>query len=157
MIDRHSSWHRPAVGIVGAVDGGTARLIVRWLLLCALLLGVVGMHQLAAPRPAAPDLAAAGVAVGVVGALHDHGRPIGHDAPTAPAPEPGPGHGVWHLCLAVVCAVGAGTVLLWLLVSVVRRADERFTARSPWTPGRVDRPPCRSGRDLLASTCVLRL
>ncbi|AXB41603.1 hypothetical protein A4R43_02920 [Amycolatopsis albispora] len=72
------------------------------------------------------------------------------------APEPTTLHDFLHLCLAVL---GAG---LFLLATAVLRL-RRTATRAPGAPRRTralggrDGPAPLSGRQLLASTCVLRL
>lgn len=110
----------------------------RWLLLCLLLLGVVGMHHF-------------------VAAEHHH-ETMAVEMPM-PAPDPGhapesPAHDLIHLCLAVLGAV-AGLLLLVLLLGVFWPALR--TPRRTRPVSRVDRPPWTSGRSVLSSVCVLRL
>jgi Family of unknown function (DUF6153) len=123
----------------------------RWLLLGALVLGVVLMHHVpAAGPPGMPDTHAMPSAV-----LHldtaDHMQP----ASDVQAPDPmHPHHVLAHLCLAVLG--GMALLVLALAGTVVGRAPVA-APRPPLAAPRVDRPPGGAGRRLLASLCVLRL
>jgi hypothetical protein len=117
----------------------------RWLLLCLLLLGLIGMHHFV---PTSPHdvMAAMPAAVDVM-----------HDAPAHEPESPGnpaPSHDLMHLCMAIVCAT-VGLLLIALLLTVFRR-DRDPVPSSPDPLGRVDRPPGLFGRTLLTSVCVLR-
>ncbi|WP_051386297.1 hypothetical protein [Actinokineospora inagensis] len=107
-----------------------AKSIARWALLCAVLLGVVGMHHMTTSDPVMS------VAVSVDGPSVDADAMAGHD--------------LLHLCLAVLVAA-VGLVVLWLLLvtgsaAVPGTRSSRFvtTPRAP--------PPGR----LLVSLCVSR-
>lgn len=137
----------------------------RWLLLGALVFGVLAMHHVPAPHgggmggmPAvsvahspmdAPVVVTDPVAVVPVPVMSTSGDPI-----AAPPASDG-GHALLHLCLAVLlAAAGLLLVLAWL-----RRRRERAV------PGSVERgtggfaraPPSRTGRELLTASCVLRI
>ncbi|MFC0107349.1 hypothetical protein [Kibdelosporangium aridum] len=107
----------------------------RWVLLCLLLFGVIGMHHF---LPADAQ--------------------VHHTATVAttdmPQPHPDePSHDLLHLCMAVMCAFGGFLLVTMLLTkSVTALVPPLRTWRHI---SRVDRPP--SGRDLLSCVCVLRL
>ena len=106
----------------------TRRRLTRWVLLCALVFAVVGMHHVAAAE--SPH---AGHAVS-----HQHEQPHEHD--------------LLHLCLAVL--VAAAVVLLgWFLVGTT--FPLLATARSEAPLSTPQRPP-PGGRQLLTALCVLR-
>lgn len=118
----------------------------QWLLLCALLLGVVGMHHLA--TAAAMPMAAAETMIVSVDSEAGHGSQHPSDMPV---------HDTLHLCMAVLCVAGSVLLLGWLMSSTsgVQLADR-------WTHiqgrPRAPDPPLRpGGRNLLSSLCVLRL
>jgi Family of unknown function (DUF6153) len=121
------------------------RQVRQVLLLCALALGVVGMHHLAAP----PD----GMSHGSCHETHAE-TPVA--APLASADcGTGAGHGLLHLCMAVL----GGSVLLllgWLLLAVSAGLRGSSTeVRAPgWLDRRVRRPAARS---LLTFACVWRI
>ncbi|MFD8493219.1 hypothetical protein [Amycolatopsis sp. NPDC059657] len=119
--------------------------IVRWALLCALLLGVVAMHHVVAAHgaghgdshvmAAAPEVLTEPVADEAAGGTHD---------------------GMLHLCLAVLFAFAAAAVTLMALRSRFRSgvrmaglALSRAFARAP--------PPAVTGREILHLACVLRI
>jgi nitric oxide reductase large subunit len=101
----------------------------RWLLLCLLLLGVVGMHHTVSAEP------------------HD----MMHTSQSMPAPD----HEMLHLCMAVITA--AAGFLLFVLFLFTAFWPVSVSARRFTVVSRVDRPPGLSGRSLLSSVCVLRL
>ena len=121
----------------------TRRTATRWLLLCLLFLGVVGMHHVATSG----DMAS-GHDMTAVAAHHEH-------SPEEPAPS-SPGHDMLHLCVAVLCAVVSLLLLAWLLVRSTPRHAGRALGSSSW-PRAPDHPPPVGGRSLLSSVCVLRL
>jgi hypothetical protein len=122
---------------------GTRGRTIQWILLCALFLGVVGMHHVNVSNDMSP--AHGIVSVGTHGGTH----------PEEPAPEPA--HEALHLCVAVLSAVASLLLLAWLLsLSTKRPAPMRVRATDLWPRG-PERPPPRGGRDLLGSLCVLRL
>jgi hypothetical protein len=115
----------------------------RALLLGALVLGVIGMHQLVTvhhlPGPAAPVMSAS---------MQPSLAPANHDDPMD-----GVIHDLMHLCLAVLGAVGTALLLLSMGRGLIPATH--LTGRSATrTPAR---PPPHGGRSLLASVCVLRL
>jgi hypothetical protein len=118
---------------------GTMRTATRWLLLSVLVLGVVGMHHVAAD--------------GNQPSTHDVMSTSARHAPEHPAPMRE--HDVAHLCLAVLGALSL-LLLLWLLVRTPRPVDQQSAPTSAW-PRAPDHPPPRGGRDLLSSLCLLRL
>ncbi|WP_205629226.1 DUF6153 family protein [Jiangella muralis] len=114
------------------------RTVSRLLVLAALLLGIVLMHH----------VAGAGQADGHEVAAAAHAEHEGEPSPS--------GHGLAHLCLAVLTAavlVLAGRVRPARLPDVARRARDAVVAGwTHWT-----RPPPRPhGAALLTSLCVLR-
>ncbi|MFI5609508.1 hypothetical protein [Amycolatopsis sp. NPDC051903] len=141
----------------------------RWLLLGALVFGVLVMHHVPAPHgggmsgepgmsaspagrvvpvPVSPAgvVASAGFAVATVSAA---------DSPVvSPAPSDG-GHGMLHLCLAVLlAAAGVALVVAWLgrcRDGVPPGPDHRGIA------GFARAPPPRTGREVLTASCVLRI
>jgi hypothetical protein len=129
-------------------------------LLCALALGIVGMHHLAISddmmRGAVPTVASAAL----TSASHDMpgyvetlpSQPVGQH-PTAPMPS----HDLMHLCLAVMCAVGFALAGLWLLLRVARSATPSGSLMIPRRARAPDRPPDRRGRLLLITFCILRV
>jgi hypothetical protein len=64
------------------------------------------------------------------------------------------GHDMLHLCLAVLWAVGALLLLIWLVAAV--GGGSALAARLQPPSWRVWRPPQTAGRSLLTSVCVLR-
>lgn len=140
---------------------GSAGTLVRWVLLCALALGVLGMHHLSAPARGhdAVDghgVAAAPVAHAVPLPMPDPGCCPALD-PAPPAPDHGGGHDLLaHLCLAILAAtVGIGLSLLLLWGRRARRSTGPPGAAAGG--GRHPRPPPRPTSTRLASLCVLRL
>lgn len=107
----------------------TRRRLTQWVLLCALVFAVVGMHHVAAAE--SPH---AGHAVS-----HQQ-QPDPHD------------HDLLHLCLAVLAAA-AVTVTAWFLV---RTALPRLAAHPSATPPSTPPRPPPGGRSLLTTLCVLR-
>ncbi|MEU3641972.1 hypothetical protein AB0E59_01230 [Lentzea sp. NPDC034063] len=106
----------------------TRRRFTQWVLLCALVFSVVGMHHVAAAEtPHAAHTMS-----------HQQEQPHEHD--------------LTHLCLAVL--VAAAVVLLgWFLVqTALPRLAEPVGETPPSTP---QRPP-PGGRQLLTTLCVLR-
>jgi hypothetical protein len=81
------------------------------------------------------------------------GQPV---APAEPGPhDPGMDHSTLHLCLAVLGAVIALALVLWLLRTVnpdTSPISARTRGAAPARP-----PPPRPGRDLLSTFCVLRI
>ncbi|SMD25532.1 DUF6153 family protein [Lentzea albidocapillata] len=114
----------------------------QWVLLCALFLGVVGMHHVNVSNDMSPT--------------HGSISTSAHHAPPSEDPAPQPTHEMLHLCVAVLCAVVSLLLLVWLLLRAARPITGRVFASAPW-PRAPNRPPPRGGRDLLSSLCVLRL
>jgi hypothetical protein len=123
----------------------------RWVLLCALAVAVVAMHHagtveadqsMTTGQPAAMALLQ-GMAAPIV-ASGDQGQ---HDS--------GMNHDMVHLCLAVMDAAVALVVTAWILRVVRSEAFPlvgRVRGRSRARP-----PPLRLGRDILLTSCVLRV
>jgi hypothetical protein len=127
-------------------------------LLCALAIGIVGMHHLAA----SDDMAAAppptvvpmmSVSHDISSAVQAFPSPAVVQHPSAPMPS----HDLMHLCLAVLWAVGLALAVLWLLLWVSRGALRSGVRSGPRQPRAPDRPPDRRGRTLLTSFCILRV
>lgn len=121
---------------------GTHSRTTQWVLLCVLFLGVVGMHHVNVSN----DMSLA----------HGAASTSAHHAPPSEEPAPQPTHEMLHLCVAVLCVVVSLLLLVWLLLRTARPIAGRILASSAW-PRAPERPPPRSGRDLLSSLCVLRL
>ncbi len=121
----------------------TRRTVTQWLLLCALFLGVVGMHHVAAG--------------GDMDSGHDMTQVTAHHKHSSEEPAPSsPGHDMLHLCVAVLCAVVSLLLLAWLLVRSTTQSAGRALSSSAWARA-PDHPPPIGGRALLSSVCVLRL
>ncbi|GGM72006.1 hypothetical protein GCM10011609_04720 [Lentzea pudingi] len=107
----------------------TKRKLTQWVLLCALVFSVVGMHHVAAAEtPHAAHTMS-----------HHEEQPHEHD--------------LTHLCLAVL--VAAAVVLLgWFLV---RTALPRLAEPADETPPSTPQRPPPGGRQLLTTLCVLRI
>jgi Family of unknown function (DUF6153) len=122
--------------------------ILRWILLCALTLGVVGMHHLMAPEPddaATASPAGPSMSMGVEA----------HAVLSAPAEPMSGKHEMLHFCLAILVAAVAVLARLWF----------RCGRSMPWCsgistnaacPARDPPRPPRSA-DFLSALCVLRL
>ncbi|MFD4637587.1 hypothetical protein ACFWN2_09760 [Lentzea sp. NPDC058436] len=106
----------------------TKRRLTQWVLLCALVFAVVGMHHVAAAdTPHAEHTVS-----------HHQEQPHEHD--------------LLHLCLAVL--VAAAVVLLgWFLVPT---ALPRLVATGTESPLSTPQRPPPGGRQLLMTLCVLR-
>ncbi|MEV4600855.1 hypothetical protein AB0K15_26095 [Amycolatopsis sp. NPDC049253] len=141
----------------------------RWLLLGALVFGVLAMHHVPAPHGGGMAGMSGAPGVPVVSAV-----PVAHSAMDSPvvavvpvlvastsadpvaAPSGGDGgHVMLHLCLAVLlAAAGLVLALAWL-----RRRREGAVPdsveRGP--AGFARAPPSRTGRELLTVSCVLRI
>jgi hypothetical protein len=127
-------------------------------LLCALAIGIVGMHHLAA----GDDMV--GATHQTVMSMTSVSRDIPSSVQAFPGPAavqhpsaPMPSHDLMHLCLAVLGAVGLAMAALWLLLWVSRAAVRCGVASGPRQTRAPDRPPDRRGRALLTSFCILRL
>ena len=108
----------------------TRRRLTQWVLLCALVFSVVGMHHVAAAETPHAD----------------------HTMSQQQEPEQPHEHDLLHLCLAVL--VAAAVVLLgWFLV---RTALPRLAAPPAETPLSTPQRPPPGGRQLLTTLCVLR-
>lgn len=120
----------------------THHAVTQWLLLCALFLGVIGMHHVAmsgdTPSP------------------HSATSATAHEQPAPEHPSPQPAHDMLHLCVAVLCAVVSLLLLAWSLMRAGRPAADRLQVTTAW-PRAPDHPPPIGGRTLLSSVCVLRL
>ena len=126
-----------------AERAGRAQQVI---LLCLLALCVAAMHHVPASS-GGPDPTTTSVTAESTGMPDmDSGE---HHAPDG-------AHGMLHLCLAVLTAIGA-LLLAWVLL--VRRpgtgilVGEKSSRGSP-VP---ERPPDRRGRTVLNSLCVLRV
>jgi hypothetical protein len=106
----------------------TRRRLTQWVLLCALVFAVVGMHHVAAAEtPHAEHMVS-----------HQQQEPHEHD--------------LLHLCLAVLAAA-AVALTAWFLV---RTALPRLAALPSELPLSTPLRPPPGGRSLLTSLCVLR-
>ena len=77
-------------------------------------------------------------------------------APAMPSPhDSGMDHSTMHLCLAVLGAVIALALALWLL-RMVNTTASPLIARMPGA-ATARPPPLRPGRDILSTFCVLRI
>lgn len=121
---------------------------LRWALVWAVVLAVVGMHHLSTQDNSSHSVASAAVAVAVDccpdGATTEH------------APKRDGEHDMVHLCLAILAA--ALVLALTLLVSRTGLNTARFQAFAALV-ARLRAPPPRprGAPALLASLCVLRL
>ena len=111
----------------------------RWLLVCVLFVGVVGMHHLAMSG-ITPDSHMTAAAT------------QGEHEPERPSQS----HDMLNMCLAVL-----GTVIPLLLLVLLRRdlsppAERRAHPSAAW-PRAPSRAPPAGGRTLLSAVCVLRL
>ncbi|MFJ8961786.1 hypothetical protein ACIRG5_20600 [Lentzea sp. NPDC102401] len=108
----------------------TRRRLTQWVLLCALVFSVVGMHHVATAETPHAD----------------------HTMSHQQEPEQPHEHDLLHLCLAVL--VAAAVVLLgWFLV---RTALPRLAALPAEPPLSTPQHPPPGGRQLLTTLCVLR-
>ena len=130
---------------------GSAKQVI---LLFALALCVVAMHHVGmadnlmgdAAAPAMPTMSASRIEPGPAPAPGDEHPGM-----------PGDGHGLLHLCLAVLSAVGAALLALLALGAFAQPAA--LPSTSAGLPGSAapERPPDRRGRTVLTSLCVLRV
>jgi hypothetical protein len=127
---------------------GSAKQVI---LLFALALCVVAMHHVGMPDSpmggtSAPAMQASQVEPGPAPASGDEHPGM-----------PGDGHGLLHLCQAVLSAAGAVLLALLALGSLSQPAAPPAT--SAGLPGSAvpERPPDRRGRTVLTSLCVLRV
>ena len=112
----------------GTVVRMTKRRFTQWVLLCALVFAVVGMHHVAAAETP-------------------------HTGHTMSQQQQDPHeHDLLHLCLAVLAAV-AVAVTAWFLV---RTALPQLVAHLSETPLSTPQRPPPGGRTLLTTLCVLR-
>ncbi len=121
---------------------GARSRTIQWILLCALFLGVVGMHHVNVSN---------GMSL-----AHGSMSTSAHHAPPSEDPVPQPMHEMLHLCVAVLCAVVSLLLLVWLLLRTARPPTGHVLASAAW-PRAPERLPPRGGRDLLGSLCVSRL
>jgi hypothetical protein len=106
------------------------RRFTQWVLLCALVFAVVGMHHVAAAETP-----------------HAEHTMSQQQEPTKPHD-----HDLTHLCLAVLVAV-AVALTAWF---AVRTALPQLAAHLTETPLSTPQRPPPGGRSLLTSLCVLR-
>jgi hypothetical protein len=114
--------------------------LARWVLLCALALGVVAMHHVPEPGPAM---------------TMDHSVVMAAGVTTEGQQAPDDMGDMLHLCLAVLGGLLILALTLFLLTSVSKVTTARFRAAPAGVPARA--PPWRRGRDILESACVLRV
>jgi hypothetical protein len=127
-------------------------------LLCALAIGIVGMHHLTASddmagAPSPTVLSMMSVSPDKPSAVQTFPNPAAAQHPSGPMPS----HDLMHLCLAVLWAVGIAMAALWLLLWVSRGALRSGVPIGPRQTRAPDRPPDRRGRTLLTSFCILRV
>ncbi len=121
----------------------------RWLLLCALVLGVILMHHTGTGSPGHDG--STGHAVSAVSAAVSTAQA---EPPADGHPAPGHAGDLLHLCLAVLFAA-AGLVLTWWLLARAEGPAPVARGRTVKAPARA--PPPRSGRAILHLACVLRV
>lgn len=126
-----------------------------WALLCALVLGLLGMHHLSLDGAEHTHTSTAEATASSM-AMPPQGQLTAVTRATAASEHETNSHNVLHLCLAILCAVTAliGIALLHkgsrgLLLPSSCRAPTRASWHRP------ARPP--AGPDLLSSICVFRL
>lgn len=146
LISRRCGGHRtPKPGLRYGVLVSTKALsgLRRGLLLCALVLGVVAMHQLVT-TDGTPEMASAAMASTV---SMQPSFTADHDEMPGGIP-----HDLMHLCMAVLCSLAVAILLIAVRQRPMAtpRPVSRSDARAP------DRPPPIAGRLLLAQVCVLR-
>jgi hypothetical protein len=127
----------------------TGTRLRHWLLLCALVLAVVGMHHVAlAPHGTSHAAPSSEAHVAAMPAA-----PAGlSEALTSSDPTTDGGHDLLHLCLAVLAATG-GLLLLVLLLGAGEKPRPLLTTLAVT---RLLPPPKPAGRSLLTSVCVMR-
>lgn len=157
---------------LGGVTVGVRSKLARWLLLCAVVFGVVGMHHMTTATHASGDHGQVAQQHGVAGLSH-HGLEVEFTASPAmaasdagccgihvldmvsPAPaHPMDGHDLLHMCMAVIAA---GAVLLLFTSHLMGPADTVTQSGSVLANsfGRGYPPPRTHGRSL-ALVGVLR-
>lgn len=142
-------------------------MLVRWVLLCALALGVLGMHHLTCPShdhgltdghgtTVVSTQSDASALSFIATAQTGDGSPAAAAEPMAPMPDRGLGHDLLvHLCLAILAAA---TGIGLLLILLRHRAANRPRPDGATAPARAGpRPPPLPTSTRLASLCVLRL
>ncbi|MEJ2851803.1 MULTISPECIES: hypothetical protein [unclassified Saccharothrix] len=120
---------------------------LRWVLVWAVALALVGMHHLSTQQPGGHAAASAAVAV-------DDCCP--HAGTSEHAPTQDGGHDLLHLCLAILSAALVLALTLLAANSLANSTNvHTFAARV----ARLRAPPLRprGAPALLASLCVLRL
>lgn len=131
------------VGTMIVMTRSGVRLIARWTLLCALLLGVVAMHHVVAAHGPGhgvmPVMAAAPQAVA---------EPIADESGASP-------DGMLHLCLAVLFAFAAAALTVLVLRS--RFGSGARAAGVALSLAFARAPPPVAGREILHLACVLRI
>ncbi|SRR6266498_2400422 len=136
-------------------------LAARWLLLCALTFGVVGMHHLASMSHGGAEAAMASGTTVVARGRDDqsHVAPVITQVTSVDSccggPDPTSTHNLLHLCLAILAA----GLVLGVLLTRPRRSDQDTDLPPRLAPARRQRPP-RAPPDstaVLTSLGVLRL
>ena len=105
----------------------TSRRFTQWVLLCALVFAVVGMHHVAAAETP-------------------------HDMHSVTQQQEPHEHDALHLCVAVLVAAAA-LLFAWFLL---RTALPRLAVLVPTAPPSTPQRPPPGGRPLLTTLCVLR-
>lgn len=135
-------------------------MVIRVWAVAVLALGIVVMHHVAQPSHDSPvgheaSITQAGPGGHEMGSasapVEPHGAPMDADSDEAPAG----GHGLLHLCLAVLTAAAAA-LMGWLLVvrrvwSMMPPVPALWSRLVPASP-----PPRPYGATLLRSLCVMR-
>lgn len=116
----------------------------RWLLLCVVALGLVGMHHVTAESGH--------------GGMHEVAS-VSLEAPCcqeSPSDIPAPAHDALHLCLAVLAAAFL-LIVTWLLVRSGRLTVAWKSSPGSGSPSGRDPPRWRTVPERLASLCVMRV
>ena len=132
------------------------RRLAQWLLLCAVAVGVIGMHHLAS----AQSEHGMGTAHHVVeSSAPDHAITLADAGPTAAAAPTMPmsGHDMLHLCMAALMSTVAPLLLLLLALAAVLALSAEVVRAVGDLSRRRRGPPPRSGQQILSLVSVLRL
>ena len=141
----------PGSATVGGMRASTGTRLRQVLLLCALALAVIGMHQLAFAHDPSPGNAHEVVAMP---SAMDVSAPAHSSTPDDGGSDPV--HDLMHLCLVVLCATGGFLLLAWLSRAIDGPAHTPHAVRG-LLAATLWRPPRLAGRSLLSSVCLLRI